>query len=58
MSVSVMACIIPCALSGVTVAIYFADPTLASVFVARWCSGSRVETAWLVFQMREDDSRR
>jgi hypothetical protein len=25
--------------------IYFADPTLASAFVARWCAGYQVETA-------------
>jgi hypothetical protein len=31
--------------------IYFADATLASAFVARWCVGSRVETAGGVFQV-------
>jgi hypothetical protein len=25
--------------------IYFADATLASAFVARWCVGAKVETA-------------
>jgi hypothetical protein len=35
--------------------IYFADATLASAFVARWCVGSRVETAGGVFQVREDE---
>ena len=29
--------------------------TLASAFVARWCVGSRVETAGGVFQVREDE---
>jgi hypothetical protein len=27
------------------VAIYFADPALASAFVARWCIGYKVESA-------------
>ena len=35
--------------------IYFADATLASAFVARWCIGSRVETAGGVFQVRDDE---
>jgi hypothetical protein len=35
--------------------IYFADATLASAFVARWCVGSKVETAAGVFQVREDE---
>src|SRR5271167_5249809 len=35
--------------------IYFADATLASAFVARWCAGYRVETAGGVFQVREDE---
>ena len=37
------------------VSIYFADATLASAFVARWCVGSRAETAGGVFQVREDE---
>ena len=37
------------------ISIYFADADLASVFVARWCVGSRVETAGGVFQVREDE---
>ena len=32
---------------------YFADATLASPFVARWCVGAKVETAGGVFQVRE-----
>jgi hypothetical protein len=35
--------------------IYFADATLASAFVARWCVGSKVDTAGGVFQVREDE---
>src|SRR5712671_1820102 len=35
--------------------IYFADATLASAFVARWCVGTRVETAKGVFRVREDE---
>jgi hypothetical protein len=35
--------------------IYFADPSLASAFVARWCAGYQVETAGGVFQVREDE---
>ena len=37
------------------VSIYFADATLASAFVARWCISSKVETAGGVFCVREDD---
>jgi hypothetical protein len=37
------------------VSIYFADATLASAFVARWCAGSRFETAGSVFRLREDE---
>jgi hypothetical protein len=29
--------------------IYFADATLASAFVARWCVGIKVETAGGIF---------
>jgi hypothetical protein len=35
--------------------IYFADATLASAFVARWCVGAKVEAAEGVFQVREDE---
>jgi hypothetical protein len=35
--------------------IYFADATLASAFVARWCAGYQVETSGGVFQVREDE---
>jgi hypothetical protein len=35
--------------------IYFADATLASAFVARWCVGAKVETAGGVFQVRDDE---
>jgi hypothetical protein len=37
------------------VSLYFADATLASAFVARWCAGSKVETAGGVFQIREGE---
>jgi hypothetical protein len=37
------------------VSIYFAEVTLASAFVARWCASSKVETAGGVFQVRDDD---
>jgi len=40
------------------VSLYFADATLASAFVARWCAGSKVETAGGVFQIREDEPPR
>jgi hypothetical protein len=35
--------------------IYFGDATLASAFVARWCAGSKIETAGGVFEVREDE---
>jgi hypothetical protein len=37
------------------ISLYFADATLASAFVARWCVGSKAETAGGVFQVREDE---
>jgi len=37
------------------VSIYFADATLASAFVARWCAGRRIETTGGVFQVRDDE---
>jgi hypothetical protein len=37
------------------VSIYFAEVTLASAFVARWCASSKVDTAGGVFQVRDDD---
>jgi hypothetical protein len=37
------------------ISIYFADATLASAFVARWCVGSKVETTGGVFQVRDDE---
>ena len=33
---------------------YFADATLASAFVTRWCVGSQVQTAGGLFQVRDD----
>jgi hypothetical protein len=35
------------------ISIYFADATLAGAFVARWCVGSKVESAGGVFQVRD-----
>ena len=37
------------------VSIYFADATLASAFVARWCVVTKVETVEGVFRVREDE---
>jgi hypothetical protein len=37
------------------ISIYFADATLASAFVVRWCAGSKVEAADGVFRVREDE---
>jgi hypothetical protein len=37
------------------ISLYFADATLASAFVARWCVAAKVETAGGVFQVREDE---
>jgi len=37
------------------ISIYFADPTLASAFVFRWCVGHKVETSGGVFQVRDDE---
>jgi hypothetical protein len=36
------------------VSIYFADATLASAFVARWCAGYKVETTEGVFRVRDE----
>ena len=37
--------------------IYFAEATLASAFVARWCVGAEVETAGGIFQVRDDERK-
>jgi hypothetical protein len=50
--------ITPSGMHGVlndAVSIFFLDAALASGFVARWCAGSRVETAAGVFKVREDE---
>ena len=50
--------ITPSGMRGVlndAISIYFADAMLASAFVARWCVGSKAETAGGVFQMRQDE---
>jgi hypothetical protein len=40
------------------ISIYFADATLASAFVARWCQGLKEESAGRVFQVPEDEPAR
>jgi hypothetical protein len=35
--------------------IYFADPALASAFVARWCIGFKIEPAEGAFRVRADE---
>src|SRR5262249_49504022 len=40
--------------AGRALSIYFADATLASAFVARWCVGAKTETAGGISQGRED----
>jgi hypothetical protein len=35
--------------------IYFADATVASAFVARWCVWAKVELAGGVFQVRDNE---
>jgi len=50
--------ITPSGMRGVlndAISIYFADATLATAFVARWCQGSKAETAGGVFQVRENE---
>ena len=37
------------------VSIYFLDATLASAFAARWCAGSKTESAGGVFRIRDDE---
>jgi hypothetical protein len=47
----------PSGLRGVVsdaVAIYFLEPANATGFVARWCAGSKAETAGGAFRVRED----
>jgi len=37
------------------VAVHFADVTMASAFVARWCRAQRVEIADGLYRVREDE---
>jgi hypothetical protein len=37
------------------ISLYFADATLASAFVARWCVGLKIETVGGAFEVREDE---
>ena len=39
-------------------AIHFADATIASAFVARWCIGHQAEAADGLFRIREDEPTR
>jgi len=39
------------------ISLYFADATLASAFIARWCVGAKVETAGGAFRVREPAPR-
>jgi hypothetical protein len=40
------------------IALYFADVTIASAFVARWCRVQRVEIVDGLFRVREDEPAR
>jgi hypothetical protein len=37
------------------ISIYFADVTIASAFVARWCRAQRIETVDGLFRVRDDE---
>jgi hypothetical protein len=37
------------------ISLYFADATLASAFVARWCVGSKAETVGGMFRVGEEE---
>jgi len=39
------------------ISIHFADATMASAFVARWCIGYRPETADGLYRIREDEPK-
>jgi hypothetical protein len=39
-------------------AIYFADATIASAFVARWCAGHRAASLDGLFQIRQDEPKK
>ena len=39
-------------------AIYFADVTLASAFVARWCASQKVEIVDGVYRVRDNEPTR
>ena len=50
----------PAGLHGVindAVAIYFAEATIASAFVARWCAGHRAAALDGLFRVREDEPK-
>ena len=37
------------------IAVYFAEATIASAFVARWCAGSKAEAMNGLFRIRDDE---
>ena len=37
------------------IAVYLADATIASAFVARWCAGHKAESADGLFRVRQDE---
>jgi hypothetical protein len=37
------------------IAVYLADATIASAFVAHWCAGHKVESMDGLFRVREDE---
>jgi hypothetical protein len=37
------------------IAIYLADATIASAFVARWCAGHKAQSTDRLFRIREDE---
>ena len=40
------------------IAVYFADATIASAFVARWCAGHKAEAVDGIFRVRESKAPR
>ena len=40
-----------------SIAVYLADATIASAFVARWCAGHKAESMCGLFRVREDEPK-
>ena len=40
-----------------SIAVYLADATIASAFVARWCAGHKTESMCGLFRVREDEPK-